>query len=119
VVRAGVNGRTVRSAKATVPFLARLIGQGVVVGPIRPSILRYKVPVPVPHWFDALVVMVKPPGLVGMPEIIPVMGSRDKPLGRKLTPKLVGLWFAFSVMGWIETPVVPPALVWSGVKFGA
>jgi hypothetical protein len=50
----------------------------------------------VPHWFDALVVTVKPPGVVGMPEIIPVMGSKDKPVGKGLEPKLVGLWFAFS-----------------------
>ena len=96
-VRVGVDGRAVRSAKATVPFLARLIGQGVVSGPIRPLIVTNKTPgAPVPHPFEALVVRVKPPGVVGVPEIIPVLGSKSKPAGRELILKLVGLWFAFS-----------------------
>ena len=61
VVRAmagGVAGSVVTSAKATVPFLARFIGQGVREGSGIPSILTYKIPAaPVPQPFDALVVM--------------------------------------------------------------
>ena len=49
VITVGVDGRVVRSAKATVPFLARLTGQGVESGDANPSIVRFKVPVPVPH----------------------------------------------------------------------
>ena len=49
VITVGVDGRAVRSAKATVPFLARFTGQGVESGDTNPLIVRFKVPVPVPH----------------------------------------------------------------------
>jgi hypothetical protein len=37
--------------------------------------------------------MLKVPGLVGMPETIPVLGSIDKPWGRKSAEKVPPLWF--------------------------
>ena len=49
VIAVGVDGRVVRSANATVPFLARLTGQGVESGAIRPSIVRFKVAESGPH----------------------------------------------------------------------
>ena len=91
VIAVGVDGRAVRSAKARVPFLARLTGQGVESGDDDPVIVRLNVPVPVPHAFDALSVTVNVPGLVGIPEMVPVFGSIDKPWGRKVALKLVGL----------------------------
>ncbi len=106
-----------RSANATVPFLARFTGQGVVLGPIRPSIIRFNVPVPLPHWFVAVSVTVNVPGLVGIPETVPVFGSIDKPRGSQLALKLVGLWFVLGVME-NGTPVPPVAFVFCGVKFG-
>ena len=81
---AGLDERAVRSANATVPFLARFTGQGVESGPIRPLIVRFKVPVSLPHAFATLTVIANVPGLVGMPEMVPVLGSIDKPCGRKL-----------------------------------
>ena len=99
VIAVGVDGRVVRSAKATVPFLARFTGQGVESGRWESLIVRFKVPVPVPHAFVALSVTVNVPGLVGMPVMFPVLGSIDKPWGRKLTPKLVGLWFVLNSKG--------------------
>ncbi len=91
VIAVGVDGRAVRSAKARVPFLARLTGQGVESGVINPVTVRV-------HGcggsatveFDALSVIVNTPGLVGMPEINPVLGFTDKPWGRMSGPKLVG-----------------------------
>ena len=47
--------------------------------------------------FDAVSVMVNAPGLVGMPEIVPVLGFRDKPWGSVLEENLVGLWFVLGV----------------------
>ena len=52
VIAVGVDGRAVRSAKAMVPFLARFTGHGVVPGDGNPLIVRFKVPVPLPHSFD-------------------------------------------------------------------
>ena len=49
VIAVGVDGRVVRSAKARVPFLARLTGQGVESGDMNPLIVRFQVPVPVPQ----------------------------------------------------------------------
>jgi hypothetical protein len=91
VIAVGVDGRVVRSANATVPFLARLAGQGVESGAIRPSIVRFHVAVSLPHSFVAVSVMVNAPGLVGVPEIVPVLGFRDKPWGRKLASKVCGI----------------------------
>ena len=45
IIAVGVDGRVVRSAKARVPFLARLTGQGVESGVSNPLIIRYKVSV--------------------------------------------------------------------------
>ena len=70
-----------------------------------------------PQLFVALSVMVKLPGLVGIPEIAPVLVSIDKPWGRKLAPKLVGCWFVLGVRE-NGTPVPPDAFVVRGVKFG-
>jgi hypothetical protein len=90
VIAVGVDGRAVRSAKATVPFLARFTGQGVEVAIGNPVIVRCKVPKPVPHAFDALSVTVNPPGVIGVPVMFPLVPLMDKPGGRELAPKLVG-----------------------------
>ena len=37
------------------------------------------------------------PGLVGMPEMFPLLVFIDKPWGRKFAPKLSGLWFVLGV----------------------
>ena len=91
VITVGVDGRVVRSAKAMVPFLARFTGQGVESGETCPLIVRVNVPLPVPAPFVAVRLMVNEPGLVGTPEMFPVLASRDKPWGSGLEPKLVGL----------------------------
>jgi hypothetical protein len=97
VIAVGVDGRLVRSAKARVPFLARLTGHGVESGVINPVIVRGTVMVALPQWFDAVSVIVNTPGLVGMPEINPVLEFTVKPWGSMSGPKLVGLWFVFGV----------------------
>ena len=91
VITVGVDGRVVRSAKAMVPFLARFTGQGVEPGGTAPVIIRFKVAVPVPHAFDAVSVTVNVPGLVGVPEMVPLFVFIDKPWGSQIAPKLVGL----------------------------
>ena len=96
VIAVGVDGRVVRSAKATVPFLARFTAQGVESGDGNPLITRFKVAVPVPHWFVAVSVIVNPPGSVGVPVMFPLVVFMDKPWGRKLAPKLSGLWFVLN-----------------------
>jgi hypothetical protein len=112
VITVGVDGRVVRSAKATIPFLALLTGQGLESGPIRPSIIRFNTPWPKPHWFVAVSVTVNVPGLVGMPEMVPVFGSIDKPWGRKFALKVCGILpFVLGVTGVNGTPVLPDALV--------
>jgi hypothetical protein len=98
--------RAVRSAKATVPFLARFTGQGVEAGDNDPVIVRFTVPLAEPKAFVAVSVMVNPAGLVGMPEIVPVLAFRLKPCGRKLAVKLVGLFFVLGVKE-NGVPVVP------------
>jgi hypothetical protein len=103
----GVDGRAVRSAKATVPFLARFTGHGLESGDARPSIIRFKIAVPLPYWFDAVSVQVNVPGLVGMPKILPVLVSIDRPWGKKFAPKLVGLWFIFGGFGLRSVPDTP------------
>ena len=92
VTTVGVAGSAVRSANATIPFLARFTGQGLESGDARPSIIRFRVAVPKPHPFVALSVTVNVPGLVGVPETVPVLGSIDKPWGRKFADKVPG-WF--------------------------
>ena len=115
VITVGVDGRLVTSAKATVPFLARFTGQGLESGDIRPSIIRFKVAVPLPHAFVAVSVTVNVPGLVGMPEMVPVLGSIDTPWGRKFALKVCG--FVPFVLGGLGlrsmpgTPVPPFAFI--------
>jgi hypothetical protein len=105
-IAVGVDGRVVRFAKARVPFLARLTGQGVEPGDGIPVIVSCTVTVPVPQLFVAVSVHVNVPGLVGVPEISPVFGFTTKPWGSMSGPKLVGLWF---VLGVYENgiPVLP------------
>jgi hypothetical protein len=97
VIAVGVDGRVVTSANATVPFLARFTGQGVESGDANPKIVRFKVKggVLVPHAFDAVSVMVNVPGLVGVPKMVPLLVSKDKPWGSVVQVKLVGRWFTF------------------------
>jgi hypothetical protein len=91
VITVGVDGRVVRSPNATVPFLARFTGHGLESGGTDPVIIRFKVAVPVPHAFDAVSVTVNVPGLVGVPEMVPLLEFIDKPWGSQSAPKLVGL----------------------------
>ena len=79
VITVGVDGRVVRSAKATVPFLARFTGHGLESGDARPSIIRFTGALSAPHAFLAVTVTVNVPGLVGMPVIVPVLVLIDKP----------------------------------------
>ena|SRR5438876_1118663 len=118
VTTVGVDGRVVRSAKAMVPFLARFTGQGVESGDGNPSINKFKVAVPVPHWFVALSVIVKAPTSVGMPVMFPLVVFIVKPRGRKLALKLSGLWFVLNKREH-GTPVAKVTFVFCGVKFGA
>ena len=55
VTRVGVAGRVVRSAKARVPFLARLAAQGVESGVINPVTDRFHVAVLLPQPFAVTV----------------------------------------------------------------
>src|SRR5690348_8204007 len=94
VITVGVDGSVVRSANATVPFLARFTGYGVESGDGNPWIDRFKVAVPSGgHPSEQVSVMVNVPGSVGMPVMFPLVVFIDKPCGRKLALKLVGLWF--------------------------
>ena len=91
---AGVDGRAVRSAKARVPFLATLTGQGVGSGVMSPVTVSCHVELLVEQpGAVTLSRMLKVPGLVGMPEISPVLALIDKPWGRKFAEKLPPLWF--------------------------
>ena len=62
--------------------------------------------------------IVKPPGSVGVPVMFPLVVFMDKPRGRKLAPKLVGLWFVLNRREH-GTPVDKVTFVTCGVKFGA
>src|SRR4051812_24581120 len=91
---AGLDERAVRSAKARVPFLATLTGHGVESGVTNPVTVRDHVEVSMAQpGAVTLSRMLKVPGLVGMPEIVPVLGSIDKPWGRKSAEKVPPLWF--------------------------
>ena len=98
VIAVGVDGRAVRSAKASVPFLARLTGQGVESGVTNPVTVRVHVEVlALQPGAVTLSRMLKVPGLVGMPEMVPVLGSGiDKPWGRKSAETVPG-WFILGV----------------------
>ena len=86
-ITVGVDGRAVRSAKATIPFLARFTGQGVEAAATAPVTVRAKVPVPVPKAFVAVRWTLNVPDLVGIPEITPVVAFRLKPIGSEpVTP---------------------------------
>ena len=80
-----------RSANATVPFLARFTGHGVVSAIGNPVIVRFKVPVPLPHSFEQISVITHCAGLVGVPVMFPLVVFIIKPLGRSLELKLSGL----------------------------
>ena len=78
---AGFEGRALRSAKATVPFLARFTGQGVAACSGAPVIVRTKVWVSEPAAFLAVIWILYFPDLVGVPEITPVVVFLVKPAG--------------------------------------
>ena len=118
VITVGVEGSVLRSAKARVPFRARLIGQGVEPGAGNPWTLKCKSPVSLPHAFVAVTVTSIGPMLVGMPVMFPLVVFIDKPRGRKSTPKLSGLWFVLNKREH-GTPVDKITFVTCGVKFGA
>ena len=109
VITVGVEGIVLRSAKATIPFLALLTGQGLESGPIRPLMVRFNVRASVPHAFVTLTVTVNVPGLFGMPAMVPVLGSMDKPWGRKFTAKVSGVVTLLFKLGVNEygVPVLP------------
>ena len=97
VIAVGVDGRVVRSVKASVPFRARLTGQGVESGVTNPVTVRVHVEVSMGQpGAVTLSRMLKIPGLVGMPEIFPVLGFIDKPWGRKSAETVPG-WFILGV----------------------
>ena len=107
VIAVGVDGRAVRSANARVPFLARLTGQGVESGVISPLTVRVHVELSMGQpGAVTLRMMSKLPGLVGMPEIVPVLGSIDKPWGRKSAETVPG-WFVPGVKeNWAPVGIV-------------
>jgi hypothetical protein len=117
VITVGVDGRVVTSANATIPFLARFIGQGVEAGDDDPVIVSVKVAVPVPKALLAVSWIVNVPGLVGVPEMVPVLVLKDKPWGTALEVKLVGLWFVLGVKE-NAVPVLPDLLGLLGLKLG-
>ena len=78
---AGFEGSTLRSAKATVPFLARFTGHGVAAASAAPVIVIGKVPLPVPEPLVAVRLRLYVPLLDGVPEITPVVGLRLRPAG--------------------------------------
>ena len=97
VIAAGVAGRVLRSAKAGVPFLATLTGQGVESGVTNPVTVRVHVEVSMGQpGAVTLRRMLNCPGLVGMPEISPVLEFIDKPWGRKFADTVPG-WFVLGV----------------------
>ena len=97
IIAVGVDGRVVRSAKASVPFLATLTGQGVESGVMSPLTVSLHVEVSMGQpGAVTLSRMSKIPGLVGMPEIFPVLGFIDKPWGRKFAETVPG-WFVLGV----------------------
>ena len=59
-----------------------------------PVMLRVRVAVPVPAALVALRVTVEVPAEVGVPEINPLVVLADKPAGKPVAPKLVGLLVA-------------------------
>ena len=118
----GGDERAVRSAKATVPFLARFTGQGVESGDGNPLNVRFKVNgLPgSPHASNAVSMTVGVPGLVGTPEIIPVVVFRDKPWGSQFALKLVARWFVLNGPQENGVPVFPAGgFAVGGAKFGA
>jgi hypothetical protein len=81
-----------RSAKATVPFLARFTGQGVESANGNPVIVTFQVMVSSGgHPFEQVRMIVACPGEVGVPKMLPLLVLIDKPGGRKFALKLVGL----------------------------
>jgi hypothetical protein len=81
--------------------------------------VRFKVPLSVPHGFATVSVIANDPGLVGVPEMVPVAGSITTPCGRKLGVNVCGFVpFVLNVIGVSGAPVPPVALVLLGVNFG-
>ena len=119
VIAVGVDGRAVRSAKASVPFLARFIGQGVVSGAGNPWTLKCKDPVPLPHAFVAVSVTSIGPMSVGMPVMFPLVVFMDNPWGRELALKVCGMSPLVLKVMEHGTSVVKVAFVCCGVNFGA
>src|SRR5438552_12271805 len=111
VITVGVDGRAVRSAKASVPFRARFIGQGVVSGDGNPWTLKCNVAVSLPHAFVAVTVTSSGPMSVGMPVMFPLVGFMDNPCGRALAVKVIGLSPCVLKMIELETSVVKGAFV--------
>jgi hypothetical protein len=112
VITVGVDGRAVRSANATIPFLARLTGHGVgPAGAEAPVKVRATVPVPLPLALVAVSRILNVPVLVGVPKIVPFVVFRLKPAGITLVVlKLVGLWFTLGKKeNWVFTV---PAASW-------
>ena len=50
------------------------------------AIVNWSVALPMPHWFDALMVDKNVPAKTGMPEIKPVAGFSSRPVGRFCEP---------------------------------
>jgi len=97
VIAVGVAGRVVMLAKARVPFLATLTGQGVESGVTNPVTVSLHVEVSMGQpGAVTRSVMSNVPGLVGMPEISPVLAFIDKPWGRKSADEMPG-WFVLGV----------------------
>ena len=78
---AGFEGSALRSAKATVPFLARFTGHGVDAASAAPVIDKAKVWVSKPEALLAVIWILNFPDLVGIPEITPVVVFTTKPAG--------------------------------------
>jgi hypothetical protein len=97
VTAVGVDGSVVRSAKPTVPFLARFTGHGVgPTGVDAPVNAREIVPVSLPKALLAVSWTLYVPALVVVPKIVPFVLFRLKPAGSGLPKlKLVGLLFTF------------------------
>jgi hypothetical protein len=110
VTAVGVDGSVVRSAKATIPFLARLTGHGVgPAGADAPVNVSLIVPVPLPKALLAVSWTLYVPTLVGVPKIVPFVLFRLKPAGSAL-PKLTLVGFLFTLgKKEKEVPTVPLA----------
>ncbi len=69
----------------------------VMTGGPPPEIVMVSVAVLGPLAFPAVIVTVAVPDVVGVPEIIPVLASTDRPAGKPVALKVVGLFEAVIV----------------------